>query len=101
MKCGSLTLGWRPRYAPSLWLVFLLETLIASLPTVVPHTTELRGSQYEVSVNVPFLKPGAFLVQGVSTYPTAWAIKKLGSLNDEKFGLVFAALLNWLGHDGE
>src|SRR5580693_4611552 len=67
--------------------------------TVVPHTTELRGSQFEVSVTAPFLKPGAFLVQGISTYPAAWAIKKLGALSDEKFGLVFAALLTWIGHD--
>ena len=68
------------------------------LTTVVPHTTELRGSEYEVSVKAPFLKPGAFLVQGVSTYPTAWAIRKMGTLDDEKFDLVFAALLKWLGH---
>jgi mRNA interferase MazF len=68
------------------------------LTTVIPHTTEIRGSEYEVSVNAPFLKPGAFLVQGVSTYPTAWAIRKLGALDDGKFGLVFAALLKWLGH---
>ena len=71
------------------------------LITVVPHTTELRGSRYEVSVNAPFLKAGAFLVQGVSTYPAAWAIRKLGVLSDEKFNLVFGALLKWLGHDAQ
>ncbi|MGH9763155.1 MAG: type II toxin-antitoxin system PemK/MazF family toxin [Blastocatellia bacterium] len=69
------------------------------LITVVPHTTELRGSEYEASANAPFLKPGAFLVQGISTYPAAWAIRKLGVLNSEKFDLVFSALLRWLGHD--
>jgi len=41
-----------------------------SLITVVPHTTSLRGSPFEIAVPVPFLKPGAFLVQGVTTFPT-------------------------------
>jgi len=31
-----------------------------SLITVVPHTTSLRGSPFEITVPVPFLKPGAF-----------------------------------------
>jgi mRNA interferase MazF len=31
-----------------------------ALITIVPHTTSLRGSQYEVPIEVAFLKPGAF-----------------------------------------
>lgn len=34
-----------------------------ALITVVPHTTALRGSVFEIAVQAPFLKPGAFLVQ--------------------------------------
>ena len=49
-----------------------------ALVTIVPHTTQLRGSQYEVAVNAAFLKPGAFLVQNVATYPVARAIRRLG-----------------------
>ena len=64
-----------------------------ALVTIVPHTTSLRGSQYEVAVNVPFLKHGAFLVQGVATYPNVRAIRRLGSLKTEQFDLVFAKLL--------
>lgn len=41
-----------------------------SLITVVPHTTSLRGSPFEITVPVPFLKPGDFQVQGVTTFPT-------------------------------
>ena len=40
-----------------------------ALITVIPHTTSLRGSRFEVIVPSPFLKPGAFLVQGVTTFP--------------------------------
>jgi mRNA interferase MazF len=51
-----------------------------ALITVIPHTTALRGSQYEVSVPVFFLRPGAFLVQNIATYPIVRAIRRLGTL---------------------
>jgi mRNA interferase MazF len=69
-----------------------------SLITVVPHTTSLRDSSFEVAVRVPFFKPGAFLVQGVTTFPTVKALQRLGSLQSEAFDKVFRALLRWLGH---
>jgi len=70
-----------------------------ALITIVPHTTSLRGSQYEVPIEVTFLKAGAFLVQNVATYPKVRAIGRLGKLKVGEFNLVFAALLRWLGHD--
>lgn len=69
-----------------------------ALITVVPHTTSLRGSAYEVSVPVSFLKPGAFLVQGVATFLTVCALHRLGALRPETFAKVFDGLLLWLGH---
>jgi mRNA interferase MazF len=69
------------------------------LITVVPHTTTLRGSPFEVSISVPFLKAGGFLVQAVSTYPEVRAIRKLGALKPGQFDLVFAGVLHWLGQD--
>lgn len=68
-----------------------------SLITVVPHTTTLRGSPFEISVRVPFLKSGAFLVQGVTTLPTVRALHPLGSLPRDAFDRVFEGLLRWLG----
>lgn len=47
-----------------------------ALITVVPHTTELRGSPLEIAVKCSFLRPGAFLVQSVSSYSNAWAFAK-------------------------
>jgi mRNA interferase MazF len=64
--------------------------------TILPHTTSLRGS-HEITVNVPFLKAGAFLVQNVATYPSVRAIRKLGMLKPDQFNSVFAGLLRWLG----
>jgi mRNA interferase MazF len=68
-----------------------------ALITILPHTTSLRGSQYEIAVKVPFLKTGAFLVQNVATYPNVRAIRKLGTLKSDQFNVVFAGLLCWLG----
>ena len=68
-----------------------------ALITIVPHTTSLRGSEYEIRVDVAFLKPGAFLAQNVATYPNVRAIRKLGALNPRQFDVVFSGLLRWLG----
>jgi len=68
-----------------------------AIVTVIPHTTKVRGAPFEVPVSVPFLKPGAFLVQGVSTYPTVWAIRRLGKLAPDQMRLVTARLVDWLG----
>ena len=65
--------------------------------TVVFHSTTLRGSQFEVKVQVPFLKDGAFVAQSVATYPTARAIRKLGALKPAQLADVEAAVFKWLG----
>jgi mRNA interferase MazF len=59
-----------------------------ALITVIPHTTSLRGSAFEVAVPVSFLKPGAFLVQGVTTFPTVRALHRFGALPPEAFAKV-------------
>ena len=69
-----------------------------ALVSVIPHTTTMRGSPFEIEVRVPFLKPGAFLVQGVTTFPYVRALHRIGTLNADDFGRVFAGLLRWLGH---
>lgn len=71
-----------------------------ALITVIPHTTSLRGSSFEIAVPVPYLKPGAFLVQGVTTLPTVDALHRLGVLRSEAFATVLDGLLRWLGAVG-
>src|SRR5438105_1034491 len=65
--------------------------------TVIFHSTALRGSQFEVSVNVPFLSTGAFIAQSIATYPTARAIRRLGVLNSEQLIRVQTTVFRWLG----
>ena len=62
-------LGMAEKVRPALVVSVGYGDVDRALITIVPHTTSLRGSQYEIAVNVPFLKAGAFLVQDVATYP--------------------------------
>ncbi len=52
-----------------------------ALITIVPHTTSLRGSEYEIRVEVAFLKPGAFWRRASRLIPMSGAIRRLGALN--------------------
>ena len=65
--------------------------------TFVPHTTSTRASRFEVAINVRFLKEGAFDAQQLATIPCSKLIRKLGSLSEDQFALVEAAVRNWLG----
>ena len=92
-------LGMAEKVRPALVISVAFGDADRALVTVVPHTTSLRASQFEIGVNVPFLKPGAFVTQGLATYPHVRAIRKLGSLKPDQFGLVFGGVLRWLGHE--
>jgi len=91
-------LGMAGKVRPALVVSAGFGDLERALVTIVPHTTSLRGSQYEIAVEAAFLKPGAFLVQNIATYPVVRAIRRLGALNANQFALVFSGLLRWLGH---
>ena len=68
-----------------------------SIVTLVPHTTSVHGSRFEVAVPVRFLKPGAFDAQGLVTVPVAWLIRKVGALTSSQITLIESAVCNWLG----
>ena len=67
-----------------------------ALATLVPHTTSLRGTRYEVAVPVPFLRTGAFDAQGIVTVPTVRLMRPLGSLRPEQMNAVVGGVCLWL-----
>jgi mRNA interferase MazF len=68
-----------------------------ALIAVVPHTTSIRGSKYEIQVSAPFLKrKGAFLLQGFVTVPPPYFVRKLGILSDSHMKLIENGLRDWL-----
>jgi mRNA interferase MazF len=66
------------------------------LITVIPHTTTLRDSRFEVHVPLPFLKPGAFLAQSPATVPGPRAQRRLGRMMEAQVRQIEDALLEWL-----
>lgn len=71
-----------------------------ALVGVIPHTTAVRGSQFEVSVPTRFLAEGAFLVQGIQALPPKYFLRRLGVLAPEQLRSVEQVLLRWLGNSG-
>lgn len=94
----SVDLGQAQKTRPALVISREYGDNDRALITVVPHTTALRNSEFEVSVEVAFLaKPGAFMTQGVATVPSVRAIRYLGRLNSEHMTKVEDKVRVWLG----
>jgi len=89
--------GMTGKARPALIVSVAFGDLDRALITVIPHTTSLRGSSFEIAARVPFLRPGAFLVQGITTFPTVKALHRLGTAPREAFDKVLGGLLLWLG----
>lgn len=90
-------LGLAAKIRPCLVLSVPLDESDRSLVTVVPHTTTLRQSRFEVAVSPRFLKPGAFDAQGIVTVPTVRLMNRLGVLSTEQLQTVEKGVCLWLG----
>jgi mRNA interferase MazF len=90
-------LGMAQKTRPALILNRPYRDADRALISVIPHTTSLRGSDLEISINVPFLQPGAFLVQNPITIPAMKAERFLGRLTTQQLALVESGVRNWLG----
>jgi mRNA interferase MazF len=68
-----------------------------ALVTLVPHTTSARHSRFQVTVALPFLRPGAFDVQSIVTIPQVKLLRRLGRLSAQQLAPVERVLADWLG----
>jgi mRNA interferase MazF len=71
-----------------------------TLVTLVPHTTSVRGSRFEVSLTAKFLRPGAFDAQGLVTVPLVRLVRRVGTLDPSQLQAVEQAVRGWLGLSG-
>jgi len=62
------------------------------LVTLVPHTTSVQGTRFEVSVPKPFLKSGVFDPQGIVTVGRPRLIRRLGKLQTSEMASVEEAV---------
>lgn len=90
-------LGMAAKVRPCLVLSVAVEESERSLVTLIPHTTTLRQSRFEVAVSVRFLRPGAFDAQGIVTVPTVRLMNRLGTLSTEQIQAVANGVCSWLG----
>ena len=68
-----------------------------ALVTVIPHTTSVRGSRFEVRIAKRFLDEGSFDAQNPVTLPHARLIRRLGALSTQELAAIEDAVRLWLG----
>ncbi|MSU77089.1 MAG: type II toxin-antitoxin system PemK/MazF family toxin [Gemmataceae bacterium] len=90
-------LGIAAKVRPALVLSIPPEPQDRVLVTVVPHTTLLHGTRFEIEISKRFLKPGAFDAQGIATVARARLIRKLGDLLPAELASIEDAVKYWLG----
>ena len=90
-------LGYAAKVRPCLVLSISADDEDRALATLVPHTTSLRGSRFEVELNIRFLRKGGFDSQNLVTIPHAKLIRNLGRLTDNEMRQVEERVKFWLG----
>ena len=90
-------LGLAAKVRPCVVLSVPIEESDRSLVTLVPHTTALRRSRFEILASPRFLRPGAFDAQGIVTVPTVRLMNRLGTLSAEQMQAVERGVCLWLG----
>ena len=89
--------GAAAKVRPALVISIPYDDEDRALIGVIPHTTTTRGSQFEVPVHTRFLQTGAFMVQGIPSFPRKFFLRKIGTLSPEQIQKVEKSLLHWLG----
>jgi mRNA interferase MazF len=90
-------LGLAAKVRPCMVLSVPLEESDCALVTVIPHTTALRHSRFEIEVQARFLRAGAFDAQGIVTVPTVRLMNRLGTLAADQLQSVEKGVCAWLG----
>lgn len=88
--------GVTQKVRPALVISMAYADTDRALIGVIPHTTALRGSQFEVCIPTRWLSQGAFLVQGMQAVPPKYFLRRLGKLAPEEMQLVEKAILRWV-----
>jgi mRNA interferase MazF len=90
-------LGYAAKVRPCLVLSIPANDEDRALATLVPHTTSLRGSRFEIELNIRFLREGGFDAQNLVTIPYAKLIRNLGRLTDAQLNEIEEKIRFWLG----
>jgi mRNA interferase MazF len=92
----QVDLGIAAKVRPAVVLSIPFLDQERALYAIVPHTTALRGTRFEVSLQVSGLAQGAFDVQGLRSIPPNVLIRKLGTLTPEQLTVIDKVVKQWL-----
>jgi mRNA interferase MazF len=90
-------LGMTAKVRPAVVLSVPVNDDDRALTTLVPHTTNPRGTRFEVAVPVPFLRAGVFDAQSLVTVPHAKLLRSLGKLTTPQLARLEDVVRLWLG----
>jgi mRNA interferase MazF len=90
-------LGFAAKTRPCLVFSVPIDPQDRALIALVPHTTSVRGTRFEVAIPKRFLQVGAFDPQGIVTVAPPRLIRKLGALTPSEFASVEQCVRSWLG----
>src|SRR5438105_15639274 len=91
-------LGIAAKTRPCLVLSVPTDPRDRVLVTLVPHTTSVQGTRFEVAVQAKFLRGGGvFDAQQVVTLPQVKLVRRLGDLVADQLAFVEAGVRRWLG----
>jgi len=90
-------LGMVAKVRPCLLLSVPTDPQDRVLVTLVPHTTQVHGTRFEIVAKASFLHGGVFDAQQVITIPQVKLIRKLGDLPTGELARVEQAVRRWLG----
>ena len=91
-----IDLGYAAKTRPCLVFSIEAEDDDRALTTVVAHTTSVRGTRFEVSLPIRFLKQGAFDAQNMISVSHSKFVRKLGSLTNGQMEQIEDAVKHWL-----
>lgn len=89
-------LGYVAKARPAVVLSIPADDTDRALVTIVPHTTSLRGTRFEVVIPVNFLSRGPFDAQNLATTVAPKFQRRLGTLTPDQLGSIEEAVRAWL-----
>lgn len=80
-----MDLGIAAKVRPCLLLTDFPPAEELALVTIVPHTTALKGNPWEIKLELPYLREGAFHLQQIQSVPINALMRRLGVLSDTDY----------------
>ena len=89
--------GLKAKVRPVVVISIPFQDTDRALITVVPHTTRIVGSEFEVHLPIRWLEAGAFNIQATFPLVPPQFLRLLGSLTPEQLNDVEEGLRRWGG----